>query len=293
MPLESYFEKEKINVKSLAIEEPEKKPELTFDPEKEIAKEDWERYKERLNWTRENNVWREFVHSAADMKLLFPDRISELNLGGTDWQGMKKMLEEFRKPSAVARGAFLLVAEDMKFLFPQRIKELNITEDIWQENVNWALNLYDQRFGGGSIRWQQFAESAKNLKMIFPERASELHLDETAWRGMMGRLKEFQEKTAKNSSVPEVEFIELAANMRILMPERFNEVSGVVKTRWQEIKSYWEKIQRKPPDMTVNMKILAAEEVKITDKGLEIIMQKPKKDEFKTETPPLPEIRKF
>jgi len=84
--------------------------------------------------------------------------------------------------------------------------------------------------------------------------------------------------------------------MKVLFPEKASTLSPD-KTAWQGMKEQLTgyRARKEWPQFflhAMRMKTLVAEEVKITDKGLEIIMQK-EKPEFEEKTPPMPQRRKF
>lgn len=288
MPLEKYFGKEeKIDIKKLAVEEPEKKSEIkvSFDPEKEITNEDWERMKENLKNRRGDN-WPNFFIRAVEIKLLFPDRTAELRLDDERVLGaMKEGLGKYRQKNKWWQ--FSEAAMEAKILFPERAAELGLDEQARKE-MKKKLDHYKE-----NKSWGEFAEQAMRVKIVFPHKASELGLTEEFWKNQKKRL----ERPRRNRYLYwGGDFAERAAVMKILFPERVPEL-GLNKETWEGMEGYL--VERRNhgqlanfSKQAINMKILAAEEVKVSDNGLEIIMSK-EKPKLGKETPPLPETRKF
>ena len=272
---------ERINIKDLTLEEPEKKKsELPFDPERDITEEDWKRVRESLLSIRQEEhpefTYPELVKS---VKILFPERVSEFNFDDDFlWRRTKLWSQRHGLPS------LLDYVFEIKLAFPERISELNL--DKLQE-INKHIEVYRQRND-----WAMFASAAMKMKILFPERIAELHLDETAWVGMKEELEQLR--------TPDLwgYFAKRAMAMKILYPEKSSELNldshawegmkqDLEKCRAQEHKTWWH-----ISEQAIAMKILVAEEIKITDKGLEIIMPK-EKPVFKEEVPSMPQRRKF
>ncbi|MDO8618746.1 MAG: hypothetical protein Q7R49_02245 [Candidatus Daviesbacteria bacterium] len=95
------------------------------------------------------------------------------------------------------------------------------------------------------------------------------------------------------------EFSEKAAYTKVLFPKRIEEME-LDKDAWENMQSQLDGIKRDTRfsntswkdfvSMAANMKILAAQEVRFTDHGLELVMSQPS---FILPTPALPEMRKF
>ncbi len=98
MGIRKHFEKKPesdLKLQDLSLEQEETK-ELKFDPETEISKTDWQAMKNELESDRQDNDWWAFAHQAMRLKILFPDKASELDLDSA-WQGMKDKLKSDRQ----------------------------------------------------------------------------------------------------------------------------------------------------------------------------------------------------
>ena len=143
-------------------------------------------------------------------------------------------------------------------------------------------------------------------KFLFPHKIPEFHLDTEVWnktKEYFEQQKSSLEKRHKQwGATPGREndwyifSLEVVA-MKFLFPEKTSELT-LDPGAWDEMKKsleYARPILQNQPGfarMAMVLKLLAAEEVKITENGLEIIMQK-EEPEFKEETPPMPQTRKF
>ena len=131
-----------------------------------------------------------------------------------------------------------------------------------------------------------FPKLATEIKITDPN--IEFDVNEIAWDGMRQELEGFRDDNNWYA------FAQQAMQMKILDP---NIDLGLNQDAWDgmrsRLKTYgggtgWIMFS----GQAVAMKILAAEEVKVTDKGLEINMRK-KKDSLTSDVPPIPEIKKF
>ena len=175
---------------------------------------------------------------------------------------------------------------------PEREQELmfdperDITDEDWKElKLRLELNRSNKR-------WDNFSKYAMTMKIFFPKRAKELKLDDEAWQGIKEDLESSRGQNWDAFSLRAME-------MKILFPERAEELD-LNEEAWQGMKKemesrhgqrsnfFWYGFARQ----AMEMKILVAEEVCVTDCGLEITMRK-KKVKHRKQIPPLPEQRKF
>lgn len=289
MALEKHFNKERINVKKLSLEEPEKEPEiLTFDPERDITKEDWQNMKDEIDGFRKREDWFFFASKAMEMKTLAPERVSELNLNDNDWQGMKKYLKQCREKNESEWGKwrnFFFVAAGAKILFPERASEINLDDVAWKGSEDLIET------NRGMHWWGDILKHAMEVKILAPDKGSELDIiGEREWRLLKMRLERHREVNNWNN------FSSIAMRIKIVFPERVSELK-LDKAAWQgmrnELKKFREEDNRNGLiSRAMSMKVLASEKVKVTDRGIELAMPKEKKP-LKEKIPSIPEARKF
>jgi len=270
------YNPDRINIHELTVEEPEKPSELPFDPERDITEEDWGNMKNSL---RKQSV--DIAYHALNLEIITPGVVRELALNNVDWQRMKVKLDlvrEAKNPSAFAEEATA-----MKILFPERSNELNLDEEIWT-----MLNDHLNKVYRKGNHWYDFSHLAVEMLILFPHRAVELNLNKEAWKGIHGELLR---------CVPDGDSFYISAkNMKLLFPSNMNELV-LDKKIWDALKRGL-KDRKKWGDWAgfssrvMAMKILAAEEVKITEKGIEINMHV-HKEGITTEIPPTPETKQF
>ena len=274
---------ERINIKDLTLEEPEKKRGLPFDPERDITEEDWEGMKNDTKKDRAEHMWYFFAKKVMSMNILLPEKMEELDLKNEEtWQGMRDYLKKLLKEGS-SSDHLVSYATAMKIIFPERFSEFYVGGEVWEGMKN-RLNRERE-----AANWWAFAILALEMKILFPDRSSEF-LDDTAREGMEKLLKKMRsEKIWYN-------YFQQAMQAKVLFPDRASDLYPD-KTAWKEIKEHLMRARTDSRgetflEIAMHMKLLAAEEIKITDQGLEIIMPK-ENPEFKEETPPMPQTRKF
>ena len=277
----------------------EGEPELEFDIEKEIGEGNWQKMKEDLEEYRKiikiGN--RGFVRAAAEMKIIFPGRVSELGLDSNTWEDLKKGLSTARKKSA-GSGFSNEYLYNMKILFPEKSTELGLNEITWKTMKNdldkariKREKLEKER--KERVNWGSVLQGAKTLKILFPEHASELGLDEEAWEGMKTTIefyKRHNKERVLNANEQAVERGRLRgltywlSEAKILFPEKADELMPD-EDDWVGMKNefgeYSKKLSTVPGSNGIDvgslrtfaseMKIIAAKEVKVGKSGLELV----------------------
>ncbi len=92
------------------------------------------------------------------MKILTPDKTTELSISNQDWQGMKQTLEANRNNNNW--WAFAAQAMPMKILAPDKFAELNIDNQAWQ-GMRQRLE-ETQR----NKKWLAFSGLARRMKIL-------------------------------------------------------------------------------------------------------------------------------
>lgn len=265
-------EKEAMKLSDFSLED-EEKEDMRFDPEKDISNEEWQKMKEYLDEIGPDE--QDYYKYAAYMRLLFPERFSELGIDDRLWDRMVGAYNSIR-PSTV----LLEMLTCAKILFPDR----QILEDPnYDEKKKQMLSVLreDRNFDFQSHSIVDYYIIAENIvaKMIcdtqerddFPSLNDDVFEDlKKAWKGAY-KKKEW------------IWCIHVGSDIKILFPEKFSEL-GVDDEFWRQAK---EEIghELKDVERLVKMKILAADKVEVTDQGLEIEMLKKSLTEKKTSRP--------
>lgn len=277
--LESVTNPNRINIKDLVLEEPgEKFVVLPFDAEKEITQLEWDQAINSLQDYRDRNQWMYYARLAAPMKLVFPSRVSELNLDDEVVTGINERLDEFKvkdKRKAGMFGLSIWFFKSVAILFPNGDwrRDEDWIKESWPKNRNNDISLHEA------------------LVVTFPEERPKIDL--SLLQGDLDRLKQYLRSSDYEYRTS---YIRDAAKFRVLFQKQnlFNLDLG----RWAVAKEDWKDIQRSTissrdiefMETAAALKILAAQEVKVSKEGMEIIMYDPS---FQPPNPSLPEIRRF
>ncbi len=154
--------------------------------------------KDELESYRQNDNWWSFAYQAMSLKILFPNKASELNLNDSAWQGMTNKLESYRDNDW---WNFTNQAMRLKILFTDRVPELDLNDQAWK---------------GMKGRLEEMMTSsyqARSLKIIFPEKMSGLNLN-PVWQKTENAL----EKCRQNNDWQL--FANLATNLKILAADK-------------------------------------------------------------------------
>lgn len=276
---------ERVNIKDLTIEEPERAQELFFDVERDIPKEDWERWENLLNIDREQNNWYPFISLASGMRLLNPN--IDLKLSKEDWETMiKKEGESEVDPRMTPPDDVFSVAASIKTIDPK--VAIEIRKDVW-DRYKKKLNenkINDWKFDNEKARAVKLAVS---MKILDP--AINFGFGESDWQVIKDDLSKARHPRYQSMWEP---FAKTAMQMKILNPGFDVELGeddwagmkealeGFKKGKWNSL----DYIQH-----VVAMKILAAKKVDITNNGIEIDTSG--ESSLSVESSELPEQRKF
>ena len=119
----------------------------------------------------------------------------------------------------------------------------------------------------------------------------ETEILDSDWQGMKGQLDQARQKPDWWN------FSWQAMSMKFLDPEKAKPLLNLDDEAWQGMKARLDQFRQKPnwwdfSWQAMKMKILVAEKVRVTETGLEIIMQEPKSD-FQEKKPERPVRREF
>ena len=167
----------------------------------------------------------------------------------------------------------------MKILAQNKDLDLNLDQTAWQGMRN---QLEKDRVGN---HWGDFSTQAMAMKLLNPNQ--ELNINLTDWQGIKDELNGYRKSGRWGY------FSEQAMAIKLLGPTQDLRVDQI---DWQNMEDFLKMYRLWHVsdffNHAMSMAILAAEEVKITDKGLEVNMRKPKKS-LASEVPPMPETKQF
>jgi hypothetical protein len=264
---------DELNIKELFIPEPMQKPELLFVPARDIPPEKWEKLKGDVNGRIANekgelvpaylkNIF--FDDHLANALILFPERKNELEIPTFD-----QMLSD----------EYSLTSEYMKIIFPS-ISVEDINSRINGSTFDaWKNELLSER--GNVVHWLNIGEAPVfGSFILYPDRFDEL-------REISG-LSETFEAVARNYKERSNwgGFAEFKLAIKLL-----GESPQISESDWEEMRKTIGDEDSFGWDLAAAMKMLEAQEIKMTSTGLRVIM--PGGDNLSQDANPVPESRKF
>lgn len=282
------LEKSRVNIKDLTLEEPHPESIVLFDPERDIHETGWkiligvardmvaDRRRLELSGLTNDWGWLE-VEELTWLKVLSPERFSAANLVDKDLED-SIFNDALRQREQNRMSDFTELAMYIKILFPERFDQLNM-------EGNWtALKSQFDRDRQHPVTWN-FLTTAFFIRAVFPNRQSELSLDQEAGNTLLS----FVDSLGQNGRLI------TRAYFKILFPQIVNNPNQEDQEMFNRRINWLNKGSINYAYLTLDaasMKILSADEVKMTDKGLEVAMVKPKPSYSET-VQPLPEVRRF
>lgn len=271
-------ELESINIKGLAIEEPRKT--LDLDPEHLITEEFWAEIKSFLEDFAPNEVSIDRIEVASQIKLIAPNRFSTLNLGGylkmiqSQLNGLRLLPTEESTSGILGYMAYFRLAAAALQLFGRKTLNIEIAE---AEKKRFKEIVKRE----GSIL------STINFRVVYPKELAESFASDEYWQKEKGYIEEVREKKLWGY------LAYAAASARLVSPERFAEINLNEKELQNILYAVGDAMSMDLfvsfADFAWSLKILTADEVRVTDNGIELIKHPSPLPEIQT----LPEIRRF
>lgn len=253
-----------------------------------------------------NSDWaRDCLETAKNMKIIFPEREGEIPFDDKD----RKAIDEDSRDVMV--GTFPEVAADLKILLPEKMAGNPILhdEEWWKQVKRWikSLGTLDQieqlknvmivspekaselRLSQDSLRPEEIEDQDDVEELLIDE------IDEDLFpKGRPRIYNEMVKELVRNKKGKNwFAFARGASRFRIVIPEmarRLNVSKGALQEEldshldsesWQGMRDELKKLEtdhnwRAYSNQAADMKILAAEKVEVTNKGLEIKMPESK-----------------
>lgn len=323
-----------INIRQLMYQPPLPSGECMFDPDEELSEHQRQKCFEALRYFRSPSLplirsnqpsLIKYCQMAPFMKLLFPDRINEMEF---DKHLLNDLSTEllWRMEGDVDLTAFykrkiISVISNVKLFFG--FSKTSSTDFVspWNASLNSSLDFAvaikslfpHEKIAIDSKVLEEICDGMRKIESTkdFIEIATQVYLLSPALRHKIGldqrRLQEgleFLHARARVSLKEKhwQEFIEIASDIRILFPDAKLPMLAD-KEIWLHLKDYFEvssKWATVPAlsqfscicETAVRLKILAAEKVLVTDQGIQIIMP-PKTSKREQEHQPLPIMPKI
>lgn len=270
MSLESHLPSERINVRRLSIEQPEIRKELLFDVERDIAEADWEKMFNQVAVARRINSWGGLSALASKLCLIDSEKLGRLDITDKERQQIADALAADMK-----RGNWgIVLAEGVgaRALTGQTTPHFDAA---YSEAAKYVLNSYQDP------QLELTAEKEVQLRLLFPNQTCNLRIDDNLWERLINRYKSNRDGIGPNDEYKawgDAKFLRL---LKILDTGR---VQSLLQTdvNWPRFKKALEAFRGKSGDSSNNfadhalsLKVLAADEVKITDEGLLDFISRP------------------
>lgn len=237
--------------------------ECSFDPSVDILPSDFESIQEACKNTAVTK--KELVlNLAIHFTVLFPDSNHEF--------GLDDALEDLRQDMEAGRDGhwdlFLDAATAISVYFPEQKKNLGLNNEVFK---GVKEEIEDKR----NTDWLTFAEMAVKLIILFPDRRDDLGLDDES---ILEGIKQAME-SCRGDDWPG--FSEAAAALRLLFPVYSIDKLGVDASAYQGVRQQFEIERSREVErmdfliIAKNLAIISADEVRITERGIELINNAP------------------
>jgi hypothetical protein len=270
-----------IYIQDLALDAQPQTPELKFNPDTEITESDWGYLEEDLKDISKAGVFNEsYITTIMEMYVLSPDRVVKRMKELGFWEKLPSILSDLQEGEAkrflrelevqVAVQNYLRLCIARRTLFGEDVTHTKFDDQ--------AFSAAQRVFRKQSSK-NNFMESHETITltaMAFPEKRGSLKIDNTLKEQMLKWMK----FGFPNAAGFWMNTFARASHIAVLFPEA-NVKQYFSDKDWDDTKKHLD-INRMNLGHTnfefltlsSAMKIVAAEEVKLSDKGLEINMRK-------------------
>ncbi len=279
-----------INIKDLLLEEPQKK-ELVFDAEQEIRGLDRIKIDELFDTLLSEQgdfPGDDLMSPFASLRILGLEESVSLPVSPLNGLRTKYIIASQRQ-QWVKVGHFLA---EYKTLFGSRGLDIPTLQNQEWLGLKANLNrLYEDH------NWVAFAHAAADMLVTKPDQQDDLGLlNPEIYQDLTGWLNQAPGQPEPEITLPL--FAETAKNLRLLYP---NQPYPLSVENWQKMKDVLRTIRgsdnsqdlAKFLTMAANMKMLAAQDLKVTDQGLELGPPTYQPEVLKIKNLDLPETRSF
>ncbi|MDO8618665.1 MAG: hypothetical protein Q7R49_01830 [Candidatus Daviesbacteria bacterium] len=299
--LETVTDPTKTNIHYLNLEEPQGKLELPFDPNRDLTEADWVDMINRLDGHQHIP---EYLDTAAHMRLLFPEK--ELALDKNLWDRTERQIEDGtqvfwanRDRTTIDYFAIIQAIANGLQLFPEKTSQFKyFYTDLKNaaRNVGFDIFEYLDDVYMGTVSPTK-REIFSNIALISQE---DLNSYPKLVKYKQDLLTELQDSFEGRGMISN-RLLPVVADFRLTFPD---EELSIPKQIWEEWKKHFEQRKKLAQGSTSaqdwaelvsisrNLKIIVAQEIRITDHGIELIMPEPK-TALSEAIPALPEVRKF
>jgi hypothetical protein len=293
-----------IDIKDISNLESLARSNAQFDPEKDLTKNDFEFMLKDLNEKKDRKLIGKdgFFAQAARMKILFPQKVTDMKIDSSSVQyKAQKLIEEINNGN-LGWDEVITTTSALKICYPphDKILDHSFLANYWGNNEfkSW-LN---------DVGYRKFAyQYARHVAILYPEKGKEFLTNNIA-RIYKKKYDSPDHLSASAKIFKSLVLLQNKVNLRLLFPEQFNykkisdedwnlfnESLGMLRQIIVE-NNYPEDVDNRSRNINIftelayNMTILAADAAHITENGLVVKFHKPKKDLVEKS---LPNMRRF
>lgn len=269
--------KDRLNIKDLVVEEPQREKRYVFRPEEEIGDDLWNFTINILNHDAHMDRAADYSTMAYQLGVMFPERQAEI----VAHEKSKKMFLEF-----------IDITKDSGFILPLALEAYY----SFMKTTQWGAPPLSS---GGFGQMHTRARAILSSREFYPDRMDHLAFFKLAGGVSFDELR-FDEETYRimleQSKVPQTDRLNIPADIRILYPHKpVNEIISDydLDTLRISVKGHWQDriAIKQGVDAAFRLYILTAESIEPSNRGLKINLP-PKPTAESTETT-LPEVRRF
>ena len=266
---------ERMNIRRMQVPDREEAKDIPFDPKKEVTTEDWGIIEGFQSGYMERRDWKNFLNFTPWIKVLDPQRCPPISEETFD-AICQSELEPYEQdmPKEYFENLYRL-----KVLDPARAGTLSDTE---KEVLQRYVEADREATHKDRQSWDYFVHIAAKARVLDPSYVPDI--PKSDWIGIAKRLDELRRADTWNG------WMALAASARVILPN-FSTDLAISPEQWDEMKQWYHDNKtsagrKRMLYQAAQMKMLAAEEFKVTDQGFEINMRK--KTSLRQETEPQP-----
>jgi hypothetical protein len=286
------FGDKRISIQDLMLNEPGKKVELPFDPKRDVPDVVWDRVKDFFTFATVNIHEGEITPGmlpimASNVKLVTgeeKDRVPKIDR--VQWELIDNTLDKLQKEEGWY--SYLHVLNAVKIADPERAEESRYnTDEITDQKINEHVN------GLSDDQVRDYLSIVATYNTLNPDK--KIHVSDEKW------------KSVKNSAffqrgeffwLNTYQSAETLANVKLIDPKRIDRFD-IPEIPWDRLKGDMADQLRARSSFGVytymlaasRMLILEAEEIKLTENGMELKMPGAVKEILKDAS--VPEVRKF
>lgn len=275
-----------LNIKSLVVPQPEAPVRLPFDPERDISNREWINITDLMKKSSGNIG--DFLEMGALVKIISPDRFSGIEQQNIyhDPQSQKAIRESLiwnrHQDKLNPNPAFFIFGSYAKIIDPAFVDEFrDLTDKEWRQSLKTLRIFLSPKFGSK----RSYLAQAKHMYEMYPDRFKE-KVPLKVFKEILDESKQWQIPYNWHNCA------EMLADLKILCPEKVTEL-GLTPDLWKGLVTDLTRVRDKNNLIALlrtaaQMRLLSANEIKVSDFGLELIFDRSLKEPIQ-----IPQMRRF